>query len=106
MIATSPGCISFEYEGRLADLRCRWWAAHARRTGEAIGPTGVADDWINDPEDLRVEQREDLVHHRQDESERDHPPVRTEVGEQQVHGSKILTSAAIPMPRGRGAAGD
>ncbi len=34
---------------RLADLRCRWWAAHARRTGEAIGPTSVADDWINVP---------------------------------------------------------
>jgi hypothetical protein len=34
---------------RLADLRCRWWAAYARRTGEPVGPTGVADDWINVP---------------------------------------------------------
>jgi hypothetical protein len=34
---------------RLADLRCRWWEAHARRTGTAVGPTAAADDWINVP---------------------------------------------------------
>ena len=34
---------------RLTDLRCRWWAAHARRMGEPVGPTSVADDWINVP---------------------------------------------------------
>jgi hypothetical protein len=34
---------------RLAELRCRWWEAHARRTGTAVSPTAVADDWINVP---------------------------------------------------------
>jgi hypothetical protein len=34
---------------RLAELRCRWWEAHARHTATAIEPASLADDWINVP---------------------------------------------------------
>jgi hypothetical protein len=34
---------------RLVDLRCRWWQAHAKCTGEPLGPTSIGDDWINVP---------------------------------------------------------
>ena len=45
-------------------------------------------------EDQRVEQREDLVDRRQDQRERDQPPVVREIRGKQLHGSIIPPTVA------------
>jgi hypothetical protein len=35
--------------GRVTEERCKWYDALAEWSGNPVGPTGVADDWINVP---------------------------------------------------------